>query len=221
MRNSLTELHLENGMINSRDYNLFREFTQLKELYVGRNLLKDIFDCDRILKHLPQLAKFSVESFRPNDNMEPVNDERHNNSTTKYSNLKSLHIRKLVNCGKKELDYLMETFTSLQYFSATGNLKTSISGESVNRACMKSFIQFVSNIEYGSICFTGISDGNWLMDMYPICQDNTSQEVSCKLNLHISLVDADLVFNSTNHVLTHTYITAANLFYQQFDLTMI
>lgn len=80
-------------MISSMDYAIFGKFKALKELYIGENVLQDIFSCDSILQHLPQLTKFSVEGFQPNDDMEPMDDERGTNPNFKHSNIKSLKIR--------------------------------------------------------------------------------------------------------------------------------
>lgn len=98
MRNSLTELHLKTDMIRREDYGVLAEFKQLKALYFGKNILRDLFDFDSILKYLPQLTKFEVEGFQHCNNMEVyLTIKRGTISTTRYSNIKSLNIKNFGN----------------------------------------------------------------------------------------------------------------------------
>lgn len=181
MRNSLKKLHLENGMISSMDYAIFGKFKALKELYIGENVLQDIFSCDSILQHLPQLTKFSVEGFQPNDDMEPMDDERGTNPNFKHSNIKSLEIRAFQEWGDLEWDYIMEKFPELKHLTLFGTIKPSESGDTVSSARMKLFIQHTMKIKHVFISFKGFPIADQLMDMYPIYQDDIHQGDGCEL----------------------------------------
>jgi hypothetical protein len=63
MRNSLTQLDLEEGMIARRDYDRLLEFKNLIKIRVGHTVLRDIYDCSTLLKHAPQIKELELKGF--------------------------------------------------------------------------------------------------------------------------------------------------------------
>lgn len=58
------ELELERGMIGRKNFGHLSEFKQLTELAVGRNVLKDIYDCSSLLQYLPHPQKLEWMDFK-------------------------------------------------------------------------------------------------------------------------------------------------------------
>lgn len=174
------------------------EFKQLKELHVGEDLLKNLFDCNRILKHLPKLATFDVKGFQLNSDMEDNSyDVESTSPLTSYYNIKNLDIARFIDWEDKELLYIMEAFTALEDLFLCGKLKATANVESVSAACIKSFAQFISKIQSTYILLDGLPITNQLMDMYAIYQDDyTSQQDGCELHLSISFLGEGHTFKS-------------------------
>lgn len=61
MRDTLTHLDLAAGTIESNDYSILKEFKTLRVFNVRREGMKYIYDCNNMLKCLPQLVEFYVE----------------------------------------------------------------------------------------------------------------------------------------------------------------
>lgn len=196
MRNSLTELYLEYGMLSSRDYILLCDFKQLKKLHVGENVLKNIYECEEIWKHPPKLTEFRVEGLQLCDDLEDnLIDRGDTTPATNYSNIENLDFKYLIDWGDKEMRYIMSIFTKLTHLSLSGKFTQLTTAESLSTSCMKSFIQFLSNMEYSHICFYE-ANAEWLMDMHPTDQNGASRQDNCQLHLSIRLLNVGFVFKS-------------------------
>lgn len=102
-------------MIERRKFSLLGEFKQLKELRVGKDLLKNLYDCSNLLKYLPQLETLRVEGFQMDNNL--AQDITHggiiSNTISNRNHVKNLSLISYQPSTDDELLYIMNTYTDL------------------------------------------------------------------------------------------------------------
>lgn len=87
VKDSLTTLNLTREMITRCDFGRLSEFKQLKELRVGKRVLKDLYDFGKLLEYLPQLKTLKVGVFHINDSLDSYNPHQEgtcNNSSSHH-----------------------------------------------------------------------------------------------------------------------------------------
>lgn len=174
VRDSLKELNLTTRMIGRKDFDCFGEFKQLTILTVHKNVLKGVYDCSNLLRHLPQLKIFKVQGFQmeyegDTTAMARVNDIS-NNIIVRHSSIKELSLDSYEPSRDDELLYLMNCYTELDDLTLYTMEATSLPAATISRSVLMSFMKFFSKCSYYCIAFGGVSGETWLMDLFYNCQ---------------------------------------------------
>lgn len=200
MRDSLTKLYLTQEMAGIDDFKRLSEFNQLTDLDVSKNILKNLYDSDNMLEHLPHLARLYVEGFQTGkDDMVDIEgtEQKTNKMALFYdhSNIKNLKFSHYSTWREKELLYLMKTYANLEYLDIRGALASKTT--TISATVMKSFIEFTLKMQKSYINFDGLSNLDWLVDMYRDHPQNYYQK-QCKLQLSINLLENDQILPSNS-----------------------
>lgn len=180
VRNSLTQHNLTRGMIGRSKFARLAEFKQLTKLTVGENVLKDLFDCNKLLQHLPQLETLEVKGFSIDSDLPEIAQV---NNTATYTNIKNLSLYSYQPSTENELLHIMKTYTDLDHLVMGVDERRTVrktKGASwpvstISRSVLVSFMKFSQTSKSYRIAFGGIAGETWLMDLLFHCQMGTGE----------------------------------------------
>lgn len=170
VRNNLTKLNLARGMIGRQDFDRLAEFRRLLELEVDYSVLTNLYDCNNLLKYLPQLKVLKVGGFKQADNYLDAEEGTHQistrNNTLHYNHIAELSLDSYHPTTDDELLHIINNYTELNHLTMEGMSGISWLVTTIRSPVIPSFMELVQKCNYYSIVFGGASGETWLLTKF-------------------------------------------------------
>jgi hypothetical protein len=131
-------------------------------------LVKDVYDCTKLLQHFRQLQKLEANGLQLGNNVNAYEDSDIRTIAACNRNIKWLRLYDYAPMKDKELLYIMRNYPELDYLELyiSSEAQNSWPISTISRPTMGLFVEFILKMKSYDIAIYGVSGESWLLETY-------------------------------------------------------